>query len=392
MRASVWALLLAMISSPVLKAQDSKDVPIPAAVAQGMLISKVAPIYPPIAKAAHISGKVVLRAVISKAGRIEDLRVVSGPDLLKQAALDAVKQWRYKPYLLNGEEIGVETAIEVVFELDGPAGAKDSRAEQAPSGIANTVPECTDATQTSSHNTEGAPFGCLEEAVVDGGLVNVRGWAADSGHGTVAVTVEVDGRKFITVLAREERWDLAQARGNQCLNSGWTLTTSAKNFKPGWHTITAEAEFYSTVETTAELTNQKRIYIPQEASSDTVPAVSEDAKAKICSNCFSEINQAVVRGGSLYVRGWAAHSIASDNVVKIEIQIDGHAVGTVTPEDARDDVAAAKGQDLVNSGWHLSIPVNGLRAGHHEIEAKTTWYHAGVIAATDTAIEIFTVP
>jgi protein TonB len=60
---------------------------------------------------------VVLQAVISKTGTIENLRVVSGPPLLQQAALDAVKQWRYRPYLLNGEPIEVETTVNVVFTL-----------------------------------------------------------------------------------------------------------------------------------------------------------------------------------------------------------------------------------------------------------------------------------
>ena len=75
------------------------------------------PQYPAIAKAARIQGIVVLQATISKSGSIQNLRVISGPPMLQQAAMDAVRSWRYKPYLLNGEPVEVETTINVVFNL-----------------------------------------------------------------------------------------------------------------------------------------------------------------------------------------------------------------------------------------------------------------------------------
>ncbi|MEI9968796.1 MAG: energy transducer TonB [Terracidiphilus sp.] len=87
-------------------------------VMQGMLIDKVIPTYPAIARATRTSGAVVLQATISHTGTIENLRVVSGPVMLQQAALDAVKQWRYRPYMLNGQPVQVETAVEVDFKLD----------------------------------------------------------------------------------------------------------------------------------------------------------------------------------------------------------------------------------------------------------------------------------
>jgi TonB family protein len=90
---------------------------IPAAVAVGLLLQKTQPIYPPIAKAARVSGTVVLEATISKAGTVEELRVISGPPFLQQAALDAVKTWRYKPYTVNDEPVEVETTVNVVFTL-----------------------------------------------------------------------------------------------------------------------------------------------------------------------------------------------------------------------------------------------------------------------------------
>jgi protein TonB len=87
-------------------------------VMQGLLINKVIPTYPVVAQAIHASGTVILQATISRTGTIENLRVVSGPALLRQAALDAVKQWRYRPYLLNGQPVEVETAVNVEFTLD----------------------------------------------------------------------------------------------------------------------------------------------------------------------------------------------------------------------------------------------------------------------------------
>jgi periplasmic protein TonB len=87
-------------------------------VMQGMLINKIIPTYPAIARATRTSGAVVLQATISRTGTIENLRVTSGPAMLRQAALDAVKQWRYRPYMLNGQPVEVETAVEVDFTLD----------------------------------------------------------------------------------------------------------------------------------------------------------------------------------------------------------------------------------------------------------------------------------
>jgi TonB family protein len=90
----------------------------------GAVIKKVDPIYPPDAKASHVSGTVVLRATISKLGTIENLEVVSGPPILIMSAVDAVKQWVYKPYLLNGEPTEVATTININYtfgESDPPA-------------------------------------------------------------------------------------------------------------------------------------------------------------------------------------------------------------------------------------------------------------------------------
>jgi protein TonB len=88
-------------------------------VTQGLLVHRVQPSYPPLARQARIQGSVVLQAVISKDGSIQNLRLVSGHPMLAPAAIDAVKQWRYKPYILNGEPVEVETQITVNFTLAG---------------------------------------------------------------------------------------------------------------------------------------------------------------------------------------------------------------------------------------------------------------------------------
>lgn len=89
-------------------------------VATGMLVNKVAPVYPPIAKAAGVQGTVVLEALIGKDGQITNLHIVSGPAMLQQAALDAVKSWIYKPYILNGAPVEVRTTVNIIFTLGIP--------------------------------------------------------------------------------------------------------------------------------------------------------------------------------------------------------------------------------------------------------------------------------
>ncbi len=88
-------------------------------VSQGLLIRRVQPNYPPLAKQARIQGQVVLQAEISKDGTIQNLQLISGHPMLAPAAIEAVKQWRYKPYLLNGEPVAVETTVLVNFSLTG---------------------------------------------------------------------------------------------------------------------------------------------------------------------------------------------------------------------------------------------------------------------------------
>jgi periplasmic protein TonB len=88
-------------------------------VQQANLIHQVMPVYPEIAKTAHIQGTVILHAIISKEGSVQELQYISGPPLLMRSAMDAVRQWRYRPTLLNGEPVQVDTTISVVFTLGG---------------------------------------------------------------------------------------------------------------------------------------------------------------------------------------------------------------------------------------------------------------------------------
>jgi protein TonB len=83
----------------------------------GMLLTPIRPVYPSIARAAGVSGQVVVSAVISGTGTIESLEVVSGPELLRRAALDAIRAARYRPFLLNGQPVEVQTTITVTFRM-----------------------------------------------------------------------------------------------------------------------------------------------------------------------------------------------------------------------------------------------------------------------------------
>jgi TonB family protein len=95
----------------------SKRVRVAGGVSQGLLVHQVAPVYPDAARQSRIEGTVVLQAIISKEGRIADLKVISGPKELARAALGAVQQWQYRPYLLMGEPVEVLTTVQVNFQL-----------------------------------------------------------------------------------------------------------------------------------------------------------------------------------------------------------------------------------------------------------------------------------
>jgi TonB family protein len=97
--------------------QNPKRVTLAPEIANALLIAKAEPTYPPIAKAAHITGIVVVEAVVNKQGAVDSLRIVSGPPMLQSAALDAMKSWRYRPYLLNGAPVEFKTTMSFTFSL-----------------------------------------------------------------------------------------------------------------------------------------------------------------------------------------------------------------------------------------------------------------------------------
>jgi len=137
----VWVALIFLLGSASVFCQDAprdvsqadmpaskpKALQVGANVEAAQLIRQVAPVYPPIAKTAHISGTVVLHAIIGKDGTVEDLQYVSGHPLLLKSAMDAVRQWQYKPTLLMGEPVRVDTTISVIYQLDvkNPNNAAD---------------------------------------------------------------------------------------------------------------------------------------------------------------------------------------------------------------------------------------------------------------------------
>lgn len=108
-------------STPVAvpKIATPQRVRVSAGVTAGLLVKRVQPNYPPLARQARIQGTVVLQAQISKSGDIENLQLISGHPMLAPAAIEAVKQWKYRPYLLNGEPVEVETQVQVNFTLAG---------------------------------------------------------------------------------------------------------------------------------------------------------------------------------------------------------------------------------------------------------------------------------
>jgi protein TonB len=111
--------ILSSANAAIPKVATPQRVRVSTGVATGLLIKRVTPNYPQLAKQARIQGHVILQAEISKDGTIQNLQLISGHPMLAPAAIEAVKQWRYKPYLLNGEPVAVETQVDVNFSLTG---------------------------------------------------------------------------------------------------------------------------------------------------------------------------------------------------------------------------------------------------------------------------------
>jgi protein TonB len=103
--------------SPKVNVYIPPKVSLAGSVASALLIHKTLPVYPSIARSAGVYGTVVLDITISKTGVVSNLRVVSGPSMLRQTAIDAVNSWRYKPYLIAGQAVEVETTVNVAFTM-----------------------------------------------------------------------------------------------------------------------------------------------------------------------------------------------------------------------------------------------------------------------------------
>jgi len=106
---------------------------------QALLIRKVAPVYPPLARQARIQGTVILKIVINKAGDVRDVQLFSGHPMLAPAAIEAVKQWKYQPYMADGEAIEVTTNVRVNFALAGGEPAQKGTVGDSPGGVMGGV-------------------------------------------------------------------------------------------------------------------------------------------------------------------------------------------------------------------------------------------------------------
>ncbi|MGC2280210.1 MAG: TonB family protein [Candidatus Acidiferrales bacterium] len=152
-------------------------------VAAANLTHQVAPVYPLLAKTAHITGTVVLHCIIAKDGTVKEVEFVSGPPLLMRSAMDAVRQWTYQPTLLNGQPIEVDTTVSVVFTLGNtPAGPGSDQSQQTPS---------TSPTQAPGGKTSGEVFKLLDISQDPFVYQQVRGTMRYENDGTGTLETKV---------------------------------------------------------------------------------------------------------------------------------------------------------------------------------------------------------
>ncbi len=113
----IFGSIIRMPQNPPPTPVDPGKIRIPRAVGEEHLIHRVDPQYPQMAKIAHIQGNVVLQCMIDQQGNVATVKAISGHPILIQAALDAVKQWKYKPFLINGQAVSIETTVTVTFHM-----------------------------------------------------------------------------------------------------------------------------------------------------------------------------------------------------------------------------------------------------------------------------------
>jgi TonB family protein len=142
-RLAVSLLLLSLGTFTCLAASQEanpQSVTVGQSVMACQIVTKVAPVYPPLARQAHIQAPVVLKVLISKSGDVEKIQLFSGHPMLAPAAIEAVKQWKYKPYLVNGEPVEVATTVTVNFTLSGKSPAEGVVGD-APGEVTSPNPE-----------------------------------------------------------------------------------------------------------------------------------------------------------------------------------------------------------------------------------------------------------
>jgi len=159
--AKLVLVLACCLAGCMAAAQEQTPAPVdlpPETVQSQYLVKRVAPIYPPLARQARIQGTVMLRIIISKSGEVRQLQLISGHPMLAPAAIDAVRQWKYKPYEVDGEPVEVATNVQVNFTIaDNPPADEQSKAEQT-----------TPATATPPRRirvSQGVSSGLLEHKV-----------------------------------------------------------------------------------------------------------------------------------------------------------------------------------------------------------------------------------
>jgi TonB family protein len=172
-RLLISLLLLGLSTFTCLAASQEaspQGVPVGQSVMAGQIVTKVAPIYPPLARQARIQAPVVLKVLISKSGDVEKVQLVSGHPMLAPAAIEAVKQWKYKPYLVNGDPVEVATTVTVNFTLSGKSPSEGVVGD-APGGTPSGEPCSLRCGVTSPSPGEAAPPAIPQRVRVSQGVM-----------------------------------------------------------------------------------------------------------------------------------------------------------------------------------------------------------------------------
>jgi TonB family protein len=173
MRLLVTSFCLLVAAHPSLAQRSDTTSSVPEADARQHLTQKTDPIYPPIAAAAHIEGDVVISVVIDAKGQVASEKVLSGPAMLQQAALDAVKRWQFTAFTLNGIPASVSTSFTIPFHLEHHGPQPTAEQEQAAQAWFPLSDRCRDALK--AQNTEDALNLCkqaLDISLKAGDLTN----------------------------------------------------------------------------------------------------------------------------------------------------------------------------------------------------------------------------